>query len=412
MKIVLAGTGCGSIGSMTLEVLNAISKADLLIGAPRLLESIPADYTAERQPAIAAKDILDVIRAKASSEPDANICVLYSGDSGFYSGTRSLMPLLEEAGLTACVLPGISSIQAFASKLQEPWQDWLLVSAHGKDCDAVTAVMQGKPVFFLTGGDLGPGELCKQLCDAGLGNLEVIIGERLSYEDERIVSGTASEFAWSGFDSLAVMLARPADCAGDMTPGIADSEFVRGNVPMTKRDVRAAILAHMQIQPEDILWDVGAGTGSVSIEMAMKASRGRVYALERNHEGFELMSKNRCNFGVWNLTLLEGSAPDDLIELPAPDKVFIGGSGGRLRKIIQLVLEKNPQALICVTAIVLETLHDAVDEMTAAGMDVEIVQIASSTARPVGGKHMMMASNPIYIITGQRPQDAPAEDKE
>lgn len=415
MSVILAGTGCGSLGSMTDEVKQAIEKADLLIGAQRLLDSIPSQWGGRRKPAIYAAEILEIIQNEqaacdGSATDRKNICVLYSGDSGFYSGTRSLVPLLKEAGIDAAVLPGISSIQLFAARLQEPWQDWSLVSAHGTDCDAVSQVCQGRPVFFLTGGKLGPADLCQQLTEAGLGDLEVTVGERLSYEDERICTGTAGEFAAEAFAPLSVMLVRPAPTLGDLTPGIADDAFIRGSVPMTKRDVRAAVLSHMKVKKDDVIWDVGSGTGSVSIELAMKATGGKVYAIERNEEGVALLEENRRKFGTWNVISVKGSAPEALKDLPAPNRVFIGGSSGNLKEIIDAVLDKNPSALLCVTAIALETLQKATEHMTACGMDLDIVQISANKAREVGSVHMMMAENPIYIITGQRPQQEESND--
>ena len=432
MSVTLVGTGCGSLDNMTVEVRQALLEADLIIGAKRLIEGFPAEYTAERRAGIYAADICGMIRERMGSarkagasdagqveagavtaelpsdcvDSEPRICVAFSGDSGFYSGTRSLLPLLEEAGIEAQVLPGISSIQVFAARLRQSWQDWLLMSAHGTDCDAVTAVMQGRPVFFLTGGKLTPTEICGQLAEAGLGALPVVVGERLTYEDERIVTGTAADFAKAGFAPLSVMLAQPARWAGDLTPGIPDEAFIRGGVPMTKETVRAAILGHLQARPADTVWDVGAGTGSVSVELAMKAKAGRVYAIERDEEGYDLIRRNREKFGVWNLRPVDGPAPEALEDLPAPDKVFIGGSGGHLSEIIAISLEKNPAARICVSAIVLETMQEAVQVMMTAGMEVRIAQVAVSTARKIGkgagGKHMLMAGNPIFIVTGER----------
>ena len=198
MRVTLVGTGCGNPGTMTEEVKNALGSADIVIGAPRLIEVVQdmLDPDALKMPEIRPSAILDAIKnfaKKNDSVEELNVCVAYSGDSGFYSGTRSLLPLLEEAGIEAEVMPGISSIQVMASRLRLPWQDWKLVSAHGTDCDPVTEVMCGKKVFFLTGGELGPAELCKQLLLAGLGDLKVTVVERLSYEDENIMTGTAEE---------------------------------------------------------------------------------------------------------------------------------------------------------------------------------------------------------------------------
>ena len=420
MRVTLVGTGCGDPGTMTVEVKKTIERADMIIGARRLLEAVEP-YTKEDcvgVPEIRPDAILEAIRnaergtskgADSAEAEDYHICVAYSGDSGFYSGTRSLVPLLEDAGIESVVVPGISSVQVMAARLQRPWQDWKLVSAHGTDCDAVAEVMDGKEVFFLTGGSLGPAELCAQLADAGLGGLKVCVGERLSYEGERIVSGTAAAFAEQQFDALSVMLVEPAAGFGDLTPGIDDGEFIRGDIPMTKQTVRAAILSKMNVAKTDTVWDVGAGTGSVSVELAMKASRGKVWAVERESEGCSLIYANKKKFGNWNLNVVLGSAPEALQELPAPDRVFIGGSGGNLREIIDTVLSKNESALICVSAIVLETMADTVRYMAEKGMDTDIIQVCVNTSRKAGSRHMMMAANPIYIITGRKAEDPDAE---
>lgn len=410
MKVTLVGTGCGSCGTMTEEVKNALKNADVVIGAPRLLEAVDT-FTKEdstKVPQIRPAAILETIQE--GSAADRQICVAYSGDSGFYSGTRSLLPLLEKAGIEAEVMPGISSIQVMAARLKRPWQDWKLVSAHGTDCDPVAEVMGGQEVFFLTGGSLGPAELCRCLSEAGLGDLKVWIGERLSYEDEKIIAGTAAEIAEKELHPLSVMLAAPADFVGDITPGIADEAFIRGDIPMTKQTVRAAILSKMHVEKTDTVWDVGAGTGSVSVELAMKASRGRVWAVEREPEGCQLIEANKKKFGVWNLNVISGSAPQALSDLPAPDRVFIGGSSGNLEEIIGAALTKNEHALICVSAIVLETMSEVVEIMARRGMETDIIQVCVNTSRTIGKRHMMMAANPIFIITGQKPETAPAEN--
>ena len=416
MKVTLVGTGCGDPGTMTEEVKQTIAEADVLIGAPRLLEAVegyadpgilkvaeikPAEILDAIQRTLAAEEAVAAIKGTRDGKIEINVCVAYSGDSGFYSGTRSLLPLLHQAGIEADVLPGLSSIQVMAARLQVPWQDWKLVSAHGTDCDPVCEVMEGKEVFFLTGGALGPAELCAKLADAGLGELRVIVGERLSYADEKISVGKAADFAERQFDSLSVMLAEPAEFT-DRTPGIDDSAFIRGDIPMTKQTVRAAILSKMAVKKTDTVWDVGAGTGSVSVELAMKANRGSVWAVEREPEGCELIEDNKKKFGVWNLHVVSGSAPEALADLPAPDRVFIGGSDGTLEEIMDAALEKNGDALICVSAIVLETMADTVKAMADRGMDTDIIQVCVNTSKQIRDRHMMMAGNPIYIITGKK----------
>lgn len=397
MQVTLAGLGCGTAATVTEEVRQALAGAEVLVGAARLLESLPETFTPRRVRAVRPREIVEALRASGCERA----CVLYSGDSGFYSGARVLLPLLAEENMEVRVLPGVSSVQYLSAKLGRPWQDWLLRSAHGVDCDAVEAVCRGVPVCFLTGGALGPGGLCRRLAEAGLGNLPVTVGEKLSYPEEQILPGTASDFAGREFAPLSVLLAEAAPTHPRRAPGIPDGEFQRGKVPMTKQEVRAAILAKLSVGPEDVCWDVGAGTGGVSVELALQARA--VWAVERNPEALELLRANREKFCAWKLRIMEGPAPEALRGLPAPDAVFVGGSGGELPSIMQTVHDANPRARICVSAIALETLHTASERLTALGYETEITQIAVSRCRPAGTLHLLTAQNPVFLITGVAP---------
>ena len=237
---------------------------------------------------------------------------------------------------------------------------------------------------------------------AGLGGLAVTVGENLSYPDERVVCGTAGSFSHRKFDSLSVLLAEAAEpSAVRRTPGFADEAFLRGNVPMTKQEVRAAALAKLAIRPGDTVWDVGAGTGSVCVEMALAARRGRVYAVERQPEACGLIRQNRERFGAWNLTVVPGRAPEALAGLPAPDRVFVGGTGGHMAETLAAVHAANPAARVVISAIAIESLSAALAALQAQGFEaIQVSQISVSRSRPAGGLHLMMAQNPVYLISG------------
>ncbi|MGN0709557.1 MAG: precorrin-6y C5,15-methyltransferase (decarboxylating) subunit CbiE [Anaerovoracaceae bacterium] len=406
--VTLIGLGGGRKDTLTYGAYEALKNADVIVGAARLLESVPAECKGEKKSAVFAEDILKIIQDAG----DKNVCVAYSGDTGFYSGTRSLVPLLDKNNIEVKIEPGISSIQCLSASLGMPWQDWNLFSAHGRYCDAVNAVMQGKPAFFLTGGELGPAELCRQLDEAGLGALHVCVGENLSYENEKITVGTAADLAGGVFDSLSVMLAEAApkpECAASV-PGIDDDLFIRGKVPMTKQDVRSAIIGRLSLEKTDTVWDVGAGTGSVSVEMAKIADMGRTYAVETEPEGCELIEQNRVRFGAWNVSVVHGKAPEALKDLPVPDAVFIGGTKGQMGPVLDVIKEKNENAKICISAIVVETLTAAINELEKRGWEAAVTQIQSSYGRKIGKMHMMMANNPIYIITGKHVQEEKEND--
>ena len=397
MNVTLIGMGSGQPENLTLQGLAALRQADLILGARRLLAVLPAGCTENRAAAYRPDEVAELLQTSGAE----NAVLVYSGDTGFYSGASSMMEKLEALGVRARVLPGLSSIQLLAAALGRPWQGWNLVSAHGRTCDPVAECMQGRPTFFLTGGSEDPATLCAQLAAEGFGDVQAVVGQCLGTPEEKIFRGSVKELAAGRFNSLSVLLVEAAEVLPRRAPGLPDEAFERGDVPMTKQEVRAAVLAKLAVRPEDILWDVGAGTGSVSVELALAAPRGRVYAVECRPEGCALIKANREKFRTRNLVLVEGLAPDALSDLPAPDAVFIGGSKGSLSAIVDAALDKNPDARICVSAIALESLSAAVAALTAKGRTVQVSQIAVSRARAVGGLHLMMAQNPIYLITGE-----------
>lgn len=395
MTVTLAGMGGGTAATMTEELRRAMERARLIVGAQRLLDALPADLTAARAAAVAPGEILRLLKTSDCKE----VLVLYSGDSGFYSGARGLLALLQEEHIPARVLPGLSSVQLLAARLGRPWQDWILCSAHGVDCDPVAEVCAaGRPVCFLTGGaGNNAADLCRRLADAGLGELPITVGENLSYPEERITTGTAAQLAGGKFASLALLLTEEVK-RPRRAPGIPDEKFIRDKTPMTKQEVRCAVLSKLALRPGDVCWDVGAGTGSVSVEMALFAKK--VYAVERDTDACQLIEQNRATFGAWNLTLVQGFAPEALNGLPGPDAVFVGGSGGELGAILKAAVAANPKVRLCVSAIALETLDAARHAFEELGIDWEVTQISVARSKAAGKLHLMMAQNPVFLISG------------
>jgi precorrin-6Y C5,15-methyltransferase (decarboxylating) len=270
----------------------------------------------------------------------------------------------------------------------------------------VSAVQSHSRTFLLTGGTFRVEDVCKILSQAGLGALQARAGERLSYGEERIVSATVEELSRDSFADLAVLLVDNPSPVQPIfqAPGLPDDAFLRGKVPMTKEEVRALAVSKLRLCSRDTLWDVGAGTGSVSVESALCLSEGRVYAVERKAEACELIRSNREQFHLTNLYLVEGEAPQALAQLPTPDSVFIGGSSGALRDIVGTALEKNPAVRIVCSAITLETVQEALCAIRHFGFqDTEIVQVSISRSASVGSYHMMRAENPVYLISMEKP---------
>ena len=289
-------------------------------------------------------------------------------------------------------------MQLLAAALGRPWQDWQLVSAHGCACDPVAVCQKGVPTFFLTGGRETPATLCARLAAAGYGEVIATVGENLGSDAQRLVTDTVAALAQQQFAPLSVLLAERCPAPPRRTPGLPDEVFLRGKTPMTKQEVRAAVLAKLAVRPNDTLWDVGAGTGSVSVEMALAAPEGRVYAAECDADACELICQNRAKFAVQNLHLTQGMAPEALADWPAPDAVFIGGSKGNLRAIVDAALAANPAARLCISAIALETLQQAVAALTAHGLTAQVTQIAVSRSKAAGSLHLLVANNPVFLI--------------
>ena len=397
VKVALIGMGCGTAEGLTQQGWRALKQAEYIIGSEWLLEGLPEGCTRNRAAAVRGEEILSLLLASGCRYA----CVLYSGDTGFYSGARTLLPLLSAQGIGAEMLPGVSSVQYFAAKLGHPWQSWSLCSANGKRCDAVEAVCAaaGKLTFFLTDGAEGPARLCRQLAEAGLGQLQVIVGENLGCEGEKVYMGTAAECAKRTFAQRNVLLAAAPRRPTRRVPGIPDSEFVRREgVPMLGQEVRAAALAKLAVGGEDLCWDIGAGTGSVGVELALQCRS--VWAVEREEAALALARANREKFGAWNLSLVEGEAPQALEQLPRPDAVFVGAGAGGLPEILQAVHHSGPQARVCVAAVSLEALYTAHSELARLDREVEVTQLSVSRTWPAEQPNLLQAQDPVFLITG------------
>ena len=391
-KITLVGIGPGSRSAQTLEVREALAQADCIIGAKRMLDAVLTPGQAGLE-AIAPEAIRDGIE---NHREYRRFVIAMSGDVGFFSGTKKLLPLL--SGDSVTVLPGLSSLVYLCARLGTSYENVTPVSLHGRENAVFLPLSQGKRLFVLVGGENGMGKLCRNLAEAGLGDTQVRVGEKLSYPDERIVSGTAEELKNSVFDSLAVALLEHP-CVLPATQGLPDEAFLRTDaVPMTKSEVRAICLSKLALNGDSLAWDVGAGTGSVTVEMAFHAKS--VYAVERKDAALDILRQNLAKFHTDNVTVVPGVAPVACADLPAPTHVFLGGTSGNLRDILDVILNKNPEARIVATAVTLESLG----QLTAALPDfreTEVVSVSVARDRKLGAYHLMTGQNPIYIVTMQ-----------
>ena len=403
LRVNIVGIGPGNPDLLTGEARQAIAASNILLGDKRMLSAF-ADSSETVYDTIKTSAIAEVA-AKADPARDV-LAVLVSGDVGFFSLAKTISGKLPDC---ECVrYCGISSLVYFASKLQLSWDDAKIVSMHGRDQNLVAAVAQNKKVFSLTGGDHSPQALCKQLCEHGLGQVLVYVGENLSYPEEKITQGTAEEISALSFPSLSVMmlLNDEANCFEPTVHGLADDLFMRSKVPMTKQEVRSVSMSKLMPKATDVIYDIGAGTGSCSVELALIAKQGKVWAFERNPVAVELLGKNKELFGLTNLDVIAGEALENIKTMPAPDCVFVGGSGGDLCEMLDVIYAKNSKCRIVINAITVETLAQvAAYYKEHPDYSLEIVNVFVARSKKLGSYNLMMAQNPVYVMTALKKED-------
>ncbi len=431
----LIGIGMGNPDTLTQEARAALADAPLVAGAERVLAAV---RHLVRGKTIASFDARAIAAAFAAA--DGIPCAVFSGDTGFYSGATGLRALLESDGWTVRTLCGITTVQYFAARLGEPWQDWHLASAHGTDCDLGIALSYAPRTFFLTGGSITVRTVAQFLldrdCDATL-----TVGSRLSYHaddtgvpaagggrafrisadaplpaatacadapipnaspTERIFSGSPAEIlARDDYDENLACVLVTRTVPDLPRSALPDDFFVRSRaplIPMTKQFVRAAALALLAVRDGETVWDIGAGTGAVSMDIA-RSAHCAVYAVEENAAACALIRQNRARAGAVNVAICPGRAPLSLSGLPAPQAVFVGGSGGELGAILRAVYQKNPAARIVAACVTLETLAQLQEIAHALGRGYEAAQLSVGRTTAAGAYHLLAAQNPVWLVT-------------
>jgi len=390
LKIYIIGVGMGNGELFTYAAKKIIDGSDVIIGSERIIKSI--DNNKEIFSSYKPTEISEYIKGKNFNKA----AILLSGDIGFYSGAKSLIKVL--SGYDVELIPGISSVVYFCSKLKIPWEDIKLLSLHGKTTNIIGYIKKYKRVFTLLSGNDDIKMLCEKLCFYNMGYVVLNIGQRLSYHDEKIITSGAEDIKNFDFDDLSVVLAENPNACGGFSDCIDDNEFIKGDVPMTKGEIRTLSVAKLGLAHDSVLYDIGAGTGSVSIEAALKVIDGKVYAIEKNENAIKLIEANKRKFAADNITVVKGCAPLAFKNLLSPTHIFIGGSSGKMKEIIESTLKINPDVKIVINAISLDTISEIMNIIKEKNFEYDIVCINVSKNRNVGGYELMMGQNPVYIF--------------
>ncbi len=358
--------------------------------------------------------IINFIKEKISDPKTQNIVLFGSGDPLFHGIGRRM---IDEFGKNMIeIIPDISSIQLAFASIKESWDDALLLSLHGISdppgqvnkislSKLPSFLLKHKKIALLTDNQNNPASIAELILNAlpeiYSSSYQIFVCEKLGYPDERITQGSPAEIAEMEFsDPNLVILKRDKDI--DKTPifGLKEDEFQHSKGLITKDEVRAVSIHKLRLPEKGVFWDIGAGSGSISVEVAKLSPELSVYAIEKNENEINNIEQNKIKFTINNLTIIKGEAPDCLEELSVPQRVFIGGSDGKIKEIIAILKQKIQSGIVVLNATTIETLNQSIESLESAGFQVEIVQISISRAKSLAGKRHLSALNPIFIITG------------
>lgn len=395
MKVYITGVGPGDLDFFTDRAKSIIKSADIVLSSQKRINAVKA--LNENTQFMGIMDTVEYINK--NKDVDGIVCIAASGDTGFYSIASTIAKKIDPE-IEYEFVCGIGSLSYLMSKLGKGYENTALVSLHGREKNIVSYVSYNENVFALTGGKIKAKDVASKLCKAGLGScVKMTVGENLTFDNERIVTGTSEEILKYDFCDLSVIYVHNQNYVNRYKT-LKDGDFIRGKSPMTKEAVRNLSVSALEIEPSDVVYDIGAGTGAVTCALAYKAFESTVYAVEKNDFAVELIEENRKKTGAYNIEITHSTAPDGLSDLPACDKVFIGGSTGHMGDIIDVCLSKNPKTVFVVNAITLETISQAVNLFSERNMETEIMCANIAVANKLGRYNLMKAENPVYIIKG------------
>lgn len=403
-NINLVGIGLGNPNLLTKAAISALERSSVIIGAKRIVDSVKEDFPNKKYFTEYNTDkIIEIIRENMDSET----AVVFSGDISLFSGSLKLFDklkdLVEEKDFKDCninTFPGISSLSYLCAKSNTDISKVKILSFHGKEELLYHNIDSNEFTFIITSKGEGVKEICRKLIAFGFFDLDIILGENLSYENERITKAKASKIIEMEISDLNCMLISNPDADKSISIGLPDEVFARDKVPITKSEVRAVIMSKLDVCPNSICYDIGAGSGSISIEMSRLAYEGKVYAIEKNPLAVELIKKNIHNFSAENIELIHAKAPEGLDNILDADKIFIGGSGGELISMMEMIFTSKKNPTIVISAITMETIAQITNIVKLArqkGYDTEITAVNVSKSKEVGPYNMMIAQNMVFI---------------
>jgi precorrin-6B C5,15-methyltransferase / cobalt-precorrin-6B C5,C15-methyltransferase len=401
IPVQIVGLGM-SPADLTPKVLEIIHEAQVLVGGRRLLDYFPK-HRAMKIPL--GKDPEGTLRQLAALAEARRVVVLASGDPNFYGIGPLVVKVL---GAEQVVIhPNLTAVQAACALLKMPWQDATIISLHGRSWEPLeTALGHSGPWIIYTDPVHSPAEIARYLLDRGLTKSRLCVAEDLGQDTERVTWLNLEEALVREFSALNLVVALPEPSevvspGPQLHLGLPEEVLVHQAGLITKSEVRAVVLTKLKLLPGQVLWDVGAGCGSVGLEASLFIPDGKIFAVERHPERAAQIAANRDRFGVSNLEIVCAPAPVCLAALPDPQRVFVGGGGPEVGAIVREVMWRlQPGGRVVITAALFETLETARNVLTEAGWEVEVVHLQVSRSHSLAGGTALQALNPVWIVTG------------
>ncbi len=395
-KIYLVGAGIEGWEGFGSKALEVIAKAEVMVGRQRHLDIFP-DFSGDKMPLGDLPELLDFLKTTQKQ-----VVVLATGDPNFFGIARFLLRNLPKERIE--IFANVTSMQYAFARIKEPWDDAIFVSVHGRGMQpAIDKIVAAEKVCVLTDKVNTPAAIAAELIDRGAEGYEAWLCEDLGLPGEKITRRDLRgllDITSSELNILILIKTYEPNLTQYPLIGIEDDEFHTSKKLITKQEVRAVTLAKLQLQNDLVMWDIGAGSCSVSIEASNLMPNGRIYAVEQNSQCIAFIRENLGKFAARNVKLVEGEAPDALDGLPDPDRVFIGGSGGMLEEIIITVDNRlKPDGKVVLNAVTLDTLTRAVEFLEDHGFTVEAACVNIAKTRNLTEYKMFEAQNPVYVIT-------------
>jgi precorrin-6Y C5,15-methyltransferase (decarboxylating) len=401
--LTVVGIGGDGRAGLSPRALEAVAGARALAGTPRHLAAFP-EFGGERIPL--GKDVDGALARLAVAAQAGRCCLLASGDPLFFGvGARAIAAL---GAARVEVLPQPSSIQWAFSRLGLAWEDAALLSLHGRPRDGFLARLRRRAkVACLTDAANSPSALARHMVEHGEAGWTAFVCERLGEPGERVRSFRPEALSsCEDVDPLnvLVLVRDPGWRPPPILPSLADEAFATRHGLLTKREVRVAALAGLRLSEGAVLWDVGAGSGSVSIEAALLAPEGRVFAIERDAEMLAHLRANVRTHGADNVRIVEGEAPAVLAGLAPPDAIFVGGSGGNLTAILAHGLEAlRPGGRLVINTVLMDTLEEARRFFAARSLVPEVTVLSVLRGAPIAASLRLLALDPVHVVAVTKP---------